>query len=190
MRISEVPWCFHLIQPVLVTAHCTDLPESQITSWPDSPEVSPVPWPDLPPDLSYNCPAQTWILCLRLCTRCITISYQSFLLQSLPLTLPHPSPRHPHSKILFIPYTSTYAHKFSFYVDVIPLWNSLPLYVVNSPSASSFKYYRISKHYSTVYPFFIFIYSLYFSIFSINPLLHVSSKCIFRSFFSWIRLIN
>ena len=61
---------------------------------------------------------------------------------------PHPSPRHPHSKVLFIPYTSTYAHKFSFFVDVIPLWNSLPLYVVNSPSASSFKL-RIAKHYSS-----------------------------------------
>ena len=59
---------------------------------------------------------------------------------------PHPSPRHPHSKVLFIPYTSTYAHKFSFFVDVIPLWNSLPPYVINSPSASSFKY-RITNHF-------------------------------------------
>ena len=36
-----------------------------------------------------------------------------------------PIPQTPSLKNPFITYTSTYTHKFSFYVNVIPLWNSL-----------------------------------------------------------------
>ncbi len=44
---------------------------------------------------------------------------------------PSPSPRHPHNQILFIPHVGTSSHKHSFFLDVIPKWNSLPLEVVN-----------------------------------------------------------
>ena len=161
MRISELSWRYHHSQPVLITAHCTDLSESQTTTWHDSPKAPPVPWPDPPPDLSHSCPAQTWILrslgpapsegyqCHRECAKVCCQSNNSrvevrlatppcaqnwigklwtsreryknskYDLSIIPTTTftphPHPSPRHPHSKILFIPYTSTYAHKFSFF---------------------------------------------------------------------------
>ena len=52
---------------------------------------------------------------------------------------PHPSPRHPHNKTLFQPFASTYSHRHSFFIDVIPFWNSLPAHVVNSPSPNAFK---------------------------------------------------
>ena len=52
---------------------------------------------------------------------------------------PSPSPRHPHSQILFIPHVGTSSHKHSFFLDVIPKWNSLPPEVINSSSDSSFK---------------------------------------------------
>ncbi len=44
---------------------------------------------------------------------------------------PSPSPRHPHSQILFIPHVGTSSHKHSFFLDVIPKWNSLPPEVIN-----------------------------------------------------------
>ena len=50
-----------------------------------------------------------------------------------------PSPRHPHSKTLFLPYARTNSHKFSFFIDVIHFWNSLPASVVDSQSPYSFK---------------------------------------------------
>ena len=43
---------------------------------------------------------------------------------------PSPSPRHPHNKILFQPYVSTLSHRHSFFIDVIPIWNSLSLTVL------------------------------------------------------------
>ena len=52
---------------------------------------------------------------------------------------PSPSPRHPHNKILLQPYVSTLSHRYSFFVDVIPLWNSLSSSIVNSPSPYAFK---------------------------------------------------
>ena len=52
---------------------------------------------------------------------------------------PHPSPRHPHNKILFQPFVSTLSHRHSFFVDVIPVWNTLSPLVVNSPSPNTFK---------------------------------------------------
>ena len=52
---------------------------------------------------------------------------------------PHPSPRHPHNKILFQPFVPTLSHRHSFFVDVIPVWNSLSSFIVNSPSPNIFK---------------------------------------------------
>ena len=52
---------------------------------------------------------------------------------------PRPSPRHPHNQIIFKPYVKTLAHRHSFFVSVIPIWNSLPLNVISSPSPSAFK---------------------------------------------------
>ena len=52
---------------------------------------------------------------------------------------PHPSPRHPHNKTLFQAFVSSYSHRHSFFINVISTWNSLPAYVVNSPSPNVFK---------------------------------------------------
>ena len=52
---------------------------------------------------------------------------------------PSPSPRHPHNQMLFKPFVSTLAHRHSFFIDVIPLWNSLSPLIINSPSPNVFK---------------------------------------------------
>ena len=52
---------------------------------------------------------------------------------------PSPSPRNPHNKSLFKPYVPTKSYKHSFFIDVIPHWNSLPAYIVNSCNNLSFK---------------------------------------------------
>ena len=51
---------------------------------------------------------------------------------------PHPSPRlYPHNKTLFVPYARTLSHKSHFFfINVVPAWNSLPAYTVNSTSPS------------------------------------------------------
>ena len=61
---------------------------------------------------------------------------------------PHPYPhlRHSHSKMVLRPNAKTNSHKYSFFIDVIPIWNSLPPDVINSPSPMSFKA-RISALY-------------------------------------------
>ena len=41
---------------------------------------------------------------------------------------------------LLYPLTRSNSHKFSFFVSVVPLWNSLPSPVVNASSLNSFKY--------------------------------------------------
>ena len=61
---------------------------------------------------------------------------------------PSPSPRHPHSKILFQPFVSTLSHRHSFFIDVIPIWNSLPKFIVNSPSPTAFKT-RLHNYFTT-----------------------------------------
>ena len=58
---------------------------------------------------------------------------------------PSPSPRYPHNRIISRPLTKTNTHQFSFFVDVIPYWNSLPSHVVNSTSSNSFKAH-LSEH--------------------------------------------
>ena len=54
---------------------------------------------------------------------------------------PHPCPhlRHNHHLSLYYPSFRTSAHKSSFSVSVVPLWNSLHLDFVSSPSCDSFK---------------------------------------------------
>ena len=52
---------------------------------------------------------------------------------------PHPSPRLHHNQALLSPFVPTLAHKSSFFIDVIPLWNILPASIINAPSPSSFK---------------------------------------------------
>ena len=52
---------------------------------------------------------------------------------------PCPSPRHKHNRILFQPFVSTLSYRHSFFIDVIPTWNSLSSFVVNSPSPNIFK---------------------------------------------------
>ena len=53
---------------------------------------------------------------------------------------PHPSLHHSHNLCLLYPLTRSNSHKFSFFVSVVPLWNSLPSPVVNATSLNSFKY--------------------------------------------------
>ena len=45
---------------------------------------------------------------------------------------PRPSPRHPHNRIIFMPLVKTVAHKSSFFIDVIYLWNILRRLVANA----------------------------------------------------------
>ena len=65
---------------------------------------------------------------------------------------PRPSPRHPHNRIIFMPLVKTVAHKSSFFIDVIYLWNILPLTVVSSQSPSSFKS-ALQNYMCTLTPF-------------------------------------
>ena len=58
----------------------------------------------------------------------------------------HPSPRHPHSQILYKPFAKTNSYMFSFFVNVVSMWNLLPSYAVVSSSPSVFK-----RHLSTLY---------------------------------------
>jgi len=64
---------------------------------------------------------------------------------------PHPSSRLHHSKPLFSAFVSTMAHRYSFFIDVIPHWNSLPDSIVSCSSASSFKHH-LHKHFLTYAP--------------------------------------
>ena len=53
---------------------------------------------------------------------------------------PCPSPRHKHkhNRMLFQPFVSTLSYHHYFFIDVIPIWNSLSSFVVNSPSPNIF----------------------------------------------------
>ena len=53
---------------------------------------------------------------------------------------PHPSPRRPHNLILYEPFARTNSYFFSFFVNVVSLWNQLPNHVVSSFSSSAFKH--------------------------------------------------
>ena len=58
---------------------------------------------------------------------------------------PHPSPRSANTCQLYVPFASTNAYKYSFFIDVVSYWNSLPQDIVSSPSPNSFKT-RLFRH--------------------------------------------
>ena len=56
--------------------------------------------------------------------------------------IPHPSPSSRlHHKTFFIPFTKTNPFKYSFFVDIIPLWNSPPSNFVSCSSLPNFKHH-------------------------------------------------
>ena len=52
---------------------------------------------------------------------------------------PHPSPRSSNSRQLYVPFASTNAYKYLFFIDIVSYWTSLPQDIINSPSPNSFK---------------------------------------------------
>ena len=79
----------------------------------------------------------------RRCTK-LKVTYNilnnlSCIPQSAFIYHPSPSPRQPRNKILFKPYVPTQSYKHSFFIDIIPHWNSLPAHVVSSSTTLSFK---------------------------------------------------
>ena len=78
------------------------------------------------------------IIKLKVC--CNILNHYSCIPSSSFTPHPHPSPRlYPHSKTLFVPYARTLSHKSHFFINIVPTWNSLPAYIVNSTSPSAFK---------------------------------------------------
>ena len=94
------------------------------------------------PTLQSRRKQQRLIMCYKILTNNSSIPSSYFTPH------PSPSPRLHHNKALFIPLVKTTSFKYSFFVDVIPLWNSLPSNFVSSSSISSFKR-RIRTHFST-----------------------------------------
>ena len=96
-----------------------------------------------PPSVAYSTESQkTTLMCYKILTNTSSIPSSYFTPH------PSPSPRLHHNKALFIPLVKTTSFKCSFFVDVIPLWNSLPSNFVSSSSMSSFKR-LIRSHFST-----------------------------------------
>ena len=54
---------------------------------------------------------------------------------------PHPYSglHHFHDRMLLRPNAKTYSHGYSFFIDIVPIWNSLPADVIRSLSPRSFK---------------------------------------------------
>ena len=94
------------------------------------------------PTLQSRRKQQRLIMCYKILTNNSSIPSSHFTPH------PSPSPRLHHNKALFIPLVKTTSFKCSFFVDVIPLWNSLPSNFVSSSSISSFKR-LIRSHFST-----------------------------------------
>ena len=92
--------------------------------------ISQLNWPTL--EQRRNC--QKLVLCYNI------VKNLSFIPSSNFVSHPHPSLRHSHNLCLLYPLTRSNSHKFSFFVSVVPLWNSLPSPVVNASSLNSFKY--------------------------------------------------
>ena len=92
--------------------------------------ISQLNWPTL--EQRRNC--QKLVLCYKIVKNLSCIPSSNFV------SHPHPSLRHSHNLCLLYPLTRSNSHKFSFFVSVVPLWNSLPSPVVNASSLNSFKY--------------------------------------------------
>ena len=85
------------------------------------------------PLLSIRRKRQKLSLCYRIVTGRSIIPPSRFT--------PHPCPslRHAHHMPLYYPRFRTTSHQLSFYVSVIPIWNTLHRTILSSPSSSSFK---------------------------------------------------
>ena len=99
-----------------------------------------------------------------------------------------------HNKALFAPYVRTVAHKLSFFIDIIPLWNSLPSVIVNSPSSSSFKSIQAQaafcfKAFALLDSFYVHHY-LYFCLDCTNPVHQLFLSCLLTcSLYAFVFLI-
>ena len=60
---------------------------------------------------------------------------------------PYPSLRHSHSFPLFAPQTHSVSHRYSFFISVVPLWNSLPSTIPFASSAATFKSHVVAHMY-------------------------------------------
>ena len=100
-------------------------------SWNDSYSslISQLNWPTF--EQRRNC--QKLVLCYKIVKNLSCIPSSNFV------SYPHPSLRHSHNLCLLSPLTRSNSHKFSFFVSVVPLWNSLISPVVNASSLISFK---------------------------------------------------
>ena len=99
------------------------------------------------------------IVCFNIVNNLSIISSNVFTLH------PRPSPRHPHNQTLLQPFVKTQAHRHSFFVSVIPIWNSLPLDVVSSSNPFIFKSCLLIFFYVISFSTFIFYYLLIFFFF-------------------------
>ena len=86
------------------------------------------------PSLSTRRSQQKVTLCRRI------IRGESILHSSRFTLNPKPNPRHyHHDQPLLIPFAKTLSYQSSFFVNVVPLWNSLPSSAVSASSLLSFK---------------------------------------------------
>lgn len=60
---------------------------------------------------------------------------------------PYPSLRHSHSFPLFVPQSHSVSHRSSFFISVVPLWNSLPSTIPLASSAVTFKSHVVAYMY-------------------------------------------
>jgi len=68
----------------------------------------------------------------------------------------YPHLRHSHSKMVLRPNAKTNSHRYSFFIDVMPIWNSLPPDVINSPSL---RQESLLCTFSFISTLFIFVFS-------------------------------
>ena len=92
--------------------------------------------------LSIRRKLQKLKVCYNIVNNCSIIPSSNFSLH------PCPSPRHPHSQILYKPFVKTSSHLNSFFISVIPIWNALPSVVVESSNPSIFKQ-RVTQYFLT-----------------------------------------
>ena len=133
-QLGYIYRAFHHAGPATLTQlyKSTVLPRIVTKRWNDSYSslISQLNWPTL--EQRRNC--QKLVLCYKIVKNLSCIPSSNFV------SHPHPSLRHSHNLCLLYPLTSSNSHKFSFFVSVVLLWNSLPSPVVNAYSLNSFKY--------------------------------------------------